>query len=512
MELSRKINLYLVVVVAVAVAHAGLAVATSLRFRADVERVANEYLPSVRAAEELEIALLEQRGYVASHLLADGDVKWLQQLRGREGSFSRWLAEARRTSFTDIEIEMLNDLERLYADYVAVRDDVVATYQRGEISKAKAMLLDDLARKHEAAYLICEQYIDINNHYADQAVADSRQHVRVQLWLTIVAVTASMLFGGVAAATFHRRVLWPLRQLSRELPPSTGETPSDESGGRTAAMNAPADDLQMLGEGLRRLMRDVAATRSSLHSRQQELANAERLASVGKLAASVAHEIRNPLTAIKVWLFTLRRSMAGQPELGRSFDQIAEEIQRLENVVHSFLEFARPPVPKPRAERVDLLIQKAGELVQHRLREQGARLEISLAEDLPNAWVDTEQARQVLLNLLNNALDAMPSGGVVRVEATSGERCGVGMLRIAVRDEGGGLTEETQRRLFEPFHTTKVHGTGLGLAIAGSIMASQGGAITLEHTSSQGTEFAIWIPQAASVSIVAPVAEQGAMS
>ncbi len=352
MELSRKINLYLVVVVAVAVAHAGLAVATSLRFRSDVERVANEYLPSVRAAEELEIALLEQRGYVASHLLADGDVKWLQELRGRERSFDRWLAEARRTSFTDVEIEMLNELERLYADYVALRDEVVATYQRGEISKAKAMLLNDLARKHEAAYVICERYID----------------------------------------------------------------------------------------------------------------------------------------------------------------QIAEEIQRLENVVHSFLEFARPPVPKPRAERVDLLIQKAGELVQHRLRELGARLEVSLAEDLPNAWVDTEQARQVLLNLLNNALDAMPSGGVVRVAAAFGERSGTGMLRIAVRDEGGGLTEETQRRLFEPFHTTKVHGTGLGLAIAGSIMASQGGAITLEHTSSHGTEFAIWIPQAPSASTVAVVAEQGAVS
>jgi signal transduction histidine kinase len=351
MELSRKINLYLVVVVAVAVAHAGLAVATSLRFRSDVERVANEYLPSVRAAEELEIALLEQRGYVASHLLADGDVKWLQELRGRERSFDRWLAEARRTSFTDVEIEMLNELERLYADYVALRDEVVATYQRGEISKAKAMLLNDLARKHEAAYVICERYID----------------------------------------------------------------------------------------------------------------------------------------------------------------QIAEEIQRLENVVHSLLEFARPPTPKPRAERVELLVEKAGELVQHRLREQAAKLEVSLADGLPTAWVDAEQARQVLLNLLNNALDATPSGGVVRIAAAPVERSGVAMVRITVRDEGGGLTEESQRRLFEPFHTTKPHGTGLGLAIAASIMASQGGAITLEHTASDGTEFAVWIPQSSALPPEPVFANEGAM-
>ncbi|MFM7073741.1 MAG: Ig-like domain-containing protein [Planctomycetota bacterium] len=131
-ELSRKINIYLVGVVAVA--HAGLAVATSLRFRADVERVANEYLPSVRSAEELEIALLEQRGYVASHLLSDGDTKWLAELQGRERSFNHWLAEARRTSFTDIEIEMLHELERMYADYVALRSEVVATYQRGDVA------------------------------------------------------------------------------------------------------------------------------------------------------------------------------------------------------------------------------------------------------------------------------------------------------------------------------------------------------------------------------------------
>lgn len=511
MELSRKINIYLVGVVAVAVAHAGLAVTTSLRFRADVERVANEYLPSVRSAEELEIALLEQRGYVASHLLSDGDDKWLADLRGRERSFNHWLAEARRTSFTKIEIDMLDELERLYADYVALRSEVVATYQRGEVEKAKTLLLNDLPRKHEAAYAICERYIDVNNQYADQAVADSRQHVQSQLWLTIIAVAASVLFGAVAVATFHRRVLSPLRQLSRELRPSIGDAPSGDAGIQVAATTGPADELELLGEGLRRLMRDVAATRSSLHSRQQELANAERLASVGKLAASVAHEIRNPLTAIKVWLFTLRRSVVGQPELGRSFDQISDEIHRLENVVHSFLEFARPPTPRPRAERVELLVEKAGELVQHRLREQAVKLEVSLADGLPTAWVDAEQARQVLLNLLNNALDATPSGGVVRISAAPAERSGVAMVRITVRDEGGGLTEESQRRLFEPFHTTKPHGTGLGLAIAASIMASQRGAITLEHSASDGTEFAVWIPQSSALPPEPVFANEGAM-
>jgi signal transduction histidine kinase len=160
---------------------------------------------------------------------------------------------------------------------------------------------------------------------------------------------------------------------------------------------------------------------------------------------------------------------------------------------------------------VDLLIEKAGELVQHRLREQGARLDVSLADGLPDAWVDAEQARQVLLNLLNNALDAMPSAGVVRIAAAPVERSGVAMIRIAVRDEGGGLTAESQRRLFEPFHTTKPQGTGLGLAIAASIMASQGGAITLEHTASDGTEFAVWIPQAPALPPNAVFAKEGAM-
>lgn len=499
MELSKKISVYLISVVALATVHAGLAIATSWRFRADVEQVANEHLPSIRAAEELEIALLEQRGYVASHLLAEGRGAWLEELSRRGMAFDRWLTEAKRTSHTVVEWELIHELERLYADYVFTRDRVIATYQGGDLATAKKMLLEELPKKYDAAYAICERFIDLNNQYADAVVADARYHVQVQIWLTASTVASSVLFGLFAMFTFQKRVLVPVRQLTQELRWQQTQQTQVENADKPMPLGADVvsaeqtDEFQALGQGLRQLMSDVAATRISLRSRQRELKDAERLASVGKLAASVAHEIRNPLTAIKVWLFTLKRSLVGQTELTRSFDQIADELQRLENVVRSFLEFSRPPDPHPKAEQLSVLVAKAVELVRHRMREQAVEIAMDCPEELPAAWIDPDHFRQVLLNLLNNALDAMPSGGVIKIDVGVSERAGRRLLRVAVRDFGEGMSDESQRRLFEPFYTSKPNGTGLGLAIAASIMASQEGAVTLESTNADGTEFAVWV-------------------
>jgi signal transduction histidine kinase len=225
------------------------------------------------------------------------------------------------------------------------------------------------------------------------------------------------------------------------------------------------------------------------------LLTAEKLASVGKLAACVAHEVRNPLTAIKMWLFSLRKAVGNTPELEHRFDVIAEEITRLEGIIRSFLEFSRPPALKPRPERLSLLLDKTLELFLPRIEGREIHLSREEAADVPPVMADGEQLKQVWLNLLNNAAEAAGPGGTIHISASAAsEADGRPMAVVRIRNTGTPMPDDVRQRIFEPFFSTKENGTGLGLCIAAHIMARHHGRLVLEDSTDQETSFAVWIP------------------
>ena len=228
---------------------------------------------------------------------------------------------------------------------------------------------------------------------------------------------------------------------------------------------------------------------------QQQQASADKLASVGRLAASVAHEIRNPLTAMKMWLFSLREAVGGQPELNRKLVIVDEEITRLEGIIREFLEFSRPLAVSGRPEAVTDILQRTLEFLGPRLEHTQIRVVQDFNPGLPSVLADAEKLKQVLLNLIGNAAEAMRDGGELRLTATcESDADGRRMVVLRVQDTGPGLPQEAQRRLFEPFFTTKEQGTGLGLWLASQVMARHAGRLVLESSSPQGTVFAVWIP------------------
>ncbi len=228
---------------------------------------------------------------------------------------------------------------------------------------------------------------------------------------------------------------------------------------------------------------------------QQQRASADKLASVGRLAASVAHEIRNPLTAIKMWLFSLREAVGGQPELQHELAIVSEEIVRLEGIVRGFLELSRPPAVSCRSMVVTEILQRTLEFLGPRLEHAQIRVVQDFVPDLPAVLADAERLKQVLLNLIGNAAEAMRDGGELRLTATcESEADGRRLVVLRVQDTGPGLPQEAQRRLFEPFFTTKEQGTGLGLWLASQIMTQHTGRLVLESSSPRGTVFAVWIP------------------
>jgi signal transduction histidine kinase len=255
------------------------------------------------------------------------------------------------------------------------------------------------------------------------------------------------------------------------------------------------DELRLMGRQLRSLMSDVTDTRSRLQRSHDRLQAAEKLASVGKLAASVAHEIRNPLTAVKMWLFSIRDTVGRNADVDRKFGIVSEEIARLEGIIRHFLEFSRPPTIRSQRQDVGRVVGNAVELLELRLKEKKICVAMGPTTGLPAVMADADQLKQVFINLLNNAIDAMTEGGEIRITSISANDAdGRPMVVVRVADTGPGMPEDIRNHIFEPFFTTKDTGTGLGLCIAAHIMDRHGGLLVLESSTEKGTVFAVWTP------------------
>jgi signal transduction histidine kinase len=246
------------------------------------------------------------------------------------------------------------------------------------------------------------------------------------------------------------------------------------------------------------LYRDVVLPlRAQLVVRDKLLARREKLAALGTLAAGVAHEIRNPLTAIKARLYTLRRAAVSPDAMG-DVQAVAEEIDRLEGIVRNVLSYARPG--DPAFAEIDLAawLREFGAFVEPGLKASGVRLDIEVPAPV-TARVDSSQLRQAVLNLVRNAQESFagrPGRILLRAEgefsALRDRHCAIAV--VSVVDNGPGIPTGIQSRLFDPFFTTKKAGTGLGLSIVAQLVEGLGGEIVFQTAPGVGTRFSIRLP------------------
>ncbi|SHF72496.1 two-component system, NtrC family, sensor histidine kinase AtoS [Desulfofundulus australicus DSM 11792] len=223
---------------------------------------------------------------------------------------------------------------------------------------------------------------------------------------------------------------------------------------------------------------------------EEQIRRQERLASLGKLVAGVAHEIRNPLTSISGYIQFWQKNSTPSP---RSLSIIHREINRLNTIVDKLLHFARPARAILGAHDINLLVNRVTQFFQD-AHDSEIKIIRELTEVLPLVWIDPSQIEQVLYNVLYNAAQAMSGRGII-VVCTEFDAV-KNMVLIKVKDSGGGIPPEIMPHLFDPFFTTKPKGVGLGLAIAYEIMRAHGGEIELESQLGQGTTCKIYIPVA----------------
>jgi PAS domain S-box-containing protein len=233
---------------------------------------------------------------------------------------------------------------------------------------------------------------------------------------------------------------------------------------------------------------------TALDAMQQQLSRAERLATLGQVAAGIAHEIRNPLVGIGSTAALLRDEIDAADEKRADLDIILNETRRLDRIVNQIIDYARPRDLMPTMWPVDDIVDEVLKLLDTRLEAQRITINRSCEPDLA-AYADRDQIKQVLLNLCHNSLDAMTAGGTLGISAGHAIHAADHGVFVEVSDTGSGIAKKDLAQVFQPFFTTgKQHGTGLGLAICRNIAEAHGGDITLTSEPGHGTTARLWLP------------------
>ena len=297
------------------------------------------------------------------------------------------------------------------------------------------------------------------------------------------------------------------------------------------------DEFGELGREFEGMVTQLEDARRSLLAEQEErrrveehLRRSERLASVGRLAAGLAHEIGTPLNVIGGRAEALQRRLGGNETTGRSLAIITAQIERISRIVRSLLDFARGSTPRLAPTSVVDVVRGVLDLMEHRIDRGGVRVALEVEPDLPRVRADADQLQQVFLNLASNALDAMPDGGSLTIHAgraaapptlagspappgAPGSNPPPGFVAISMADTGTGIRVEHQGRVFDPFFTTKDvgQGTGLGLSVSYGIVRDHGGALELDSLPGAGSRFTVYLPIDGPRPATAPAPERRAL-
>lgn len=260
------------------------------------------------------------------------------------------------------------------------------------------------------------------------------------------------------------------------------------------------DDIGQLGRDFNAMVRELRASREEIELlHRTQMSRAEHFATLGELAAGLAHEIRNPLAGIAGVMNIVARDLPASSPAREVVDEVQDEVEQIDRFVTELLNLARPKPPEFSAADLNATVEHAWLLARQQASARGVEVELVRGPELPRVEHDVAQINQVVLNLLLNAIQATPRAGRVSVAVAGGN----GRATITVADDGEGIAAAHLGEIFRPFFTTKKTGTGLGLSLARRIVEEHGGKIEVESAPQRGSRFTVELPLARAAAQVA---------
>jgi len=454
------------------------------QLQANLTNVLGQSVASLRAAQELEIRVRQLR-FRSFLYRADPKPKRLAPVQTAQRLFEDALDVVRRTATGD---EQRAAVKAIDAGYKAYRLEMADLRDH----PAPARTADDwidLAESHPINKVVdpCEELVQLSQAKMKDTLDESVRIGERAHWALLLLGLCGPLGGVALGYGVARGLSRSIYRLSVGVRDVAQRLDRD-----VASVSLAADgDIHSLDRQLQYIIRRVEEAVETMRQQQRELTRAEQLAALGQLAAGVAHEIRNPLTGVKLLVEAALRGKNSKPLTAEDLGVIHREIGRVEQTVQGLLDLTRLPPPQPAPCDLRDVISQAAELVRGRAGRQHVEVAVRVGEEPVVGSVDRGQFHKVLVNLLLNALDGMPQGGVLSVslEAPAGRD-----VRLTVSDTGVGIPAEILPRLFTPFTTTKSNGTGLGLSISRRIVEEHGGRISASNRPEGGACFAITLP------------------
>lgn len=467
----------------------------------DVNRVLGEAVEAdvvgVEYAQELALGVREIRTHL-NRYYATQDMSYLEAIPELDRTAQEWLEKAAGTTRTEIGRSLITKLRAGYAQFQTEFPQII------KLPKEERRLAIDHLREdvfNANIILHADHFLDRKQDLIKDTVQRNNQFAR-DLILALVALggsgaAAGAIVGYLWSATLRRTVV----QLSVPVHDAVGKL--EEVIGPVTVRATPTNFDELQGS-LDHISTQVAQVVGRLQRSQREALRAEQLAAVGQMAAGMAHELRNPLTSVKILIQAANERRSLGP---RDLVVLEQEVTRLEHLIQTFLDFARPP----QAEKQRLDLREVVNDVQRLFQARADRVNSKVIVSLPSQpqWIngDRTQLHQLLLNLMINSLDAIGRGGEIRVElegtdseSSCDSKSGV-LLRVC--DDGCGLPQELGERIFEPFVSTKQTGIGMGLSICRRIVEAHGGKISATARQPRGTEVLVELPTVEVTSLVA---------
>jgi signal transduction histidine kinase len=454
------------------------------RLQTNLTDILTKNVSSMQAAQQLEITARQLRFHCLVYLI-EADPDLLPEIQRDQKTFEKWLGRAEHTALTPGERTHVMAIRAGYDRYRSEFERLRAQVERAGPQKTYRELTDDNPIRHVTDP--CREYLHMNETMMTEAAQESGR-VTEFLHLTMLLLALGGPLGGLLSGYgIARGLSRSLYRLSVRVQDMAQQLDRDVA----AVRLLPEGDLNHLEKQLQHVVARVGEVTQHLQRQQNEMLRAQQLSAVGQLAASVAHEVRNPLTSIKLIVEAALRDHRPKPLTPDTLRVIHSEVLRLEQTVQNFLNFARPPALQRRPWDLRTVITQAVELVRARARQQKVQIDVSLTNEKIQADVDGGQFCTVLVNLFVNALDAMPNGGRLSIRLGGPSAAGI---RLTVADSGEGIHPEMTGQLFTPFVSTKPTGSGLGLSISRRIIEEHGGSIDATNLEAGGACFTLLLP------------------
>jgi signal transduction histidine kinase len=457
-----------------------------------VDLVNSGYLPLAERTKELARRCEDVRQYVGEafdkEANPDGARMKLEAMRQRRAKqlaeTQEFLADLRNIDEVDRKHGLRDTLDRLetrIATLDAHYNHVELALRQGEALTSPAVN-EGLAPLRDGERQVASQATDLSRQLAKEVerYLKKLQDLEKQSRGYTILLGSIAVLAGLAITIWVVATLRPLRRL-RE---ATRRVAAGDYGNRIEE-RGPAEVVE--------LAREFNSMGRAVQERERELVRSERLAAIGKMAAMITHEVRNPLSSIGLNTELLQDELDGTSEEAKNLlRSIQREIDRLTAITENHLAFARLPKPKLAPEAINPLVGALAAFVREDLASKNVKLVVELANGDPIAMIDSGQIRQCLVNLVRNASEALAgkqTGTIVLRTRRRGDR-----IAIDVEDNGPGISADVLPRMFDPFFSTKENGSGLGLALTQQIVKDHGGDLAVQSTVGRGTTFTVSVP------------------